>query len=831
MNQNQITGTPPGGQGTERQGSVRRAREMLAAGRRLEAEIPPPDARPRFPPPSINQAAHITQWPLPDNHGMGPRGIHPQPRPFVPRGPAPPRPRRPGDTPCSSIYSERSAPGFHPNPAYGKRPAPSFSQPLPYNTPRNPGAQRPIPSPTGTTDLTSRPSVTTEELYRQSATSSVGTIPDFPLPQEPSSAYVHPRMPPVGTNSHNSGGRTTNTRISSVSPIPEERHDGPRLAAVSYASSKAIPSSWGSTPAESEILGAYLDDDSDNRNQSRPIPHEDATLVRQASLGKRGKPSLRTIQKSNPNSYVATSEEHGGTVEPSVMANLAPEAARENGQEHGSNGTRFRDSTSSTSSTSSSAIDPEKGPMFLDVPNRDTNTSSDVGALEKEIEVLPISGPKMSEKRPDGRRPPRLDMDAVRNAEARGSLTSLPDLIRRATKLASRLDHGRTASRNELCDDGKEFKLPFKQRFRNSGSLSDILASFPHPGPGTSEAHSSWPVFFKKSNLQNIRSNDSETDQGRPRRRCCGMSPWVFALVCALITIAIVLAILLPIFLVVVPRQNANHMSKCEKTTPCMNGGVSVSSGDICSCVCTNGYTGSQCTDEGDSSCVTTEVNSKNATMGSELPRLFEDSQNNFSIPLDSFTLMALFSQNNVSCMTENALVSFRGVSSKARRSLPIALESDLDTPLHSRDEPSHTITSQASIQTLAPRASIATKDGIIYDASEPTQTTPTATASPTATRATHDTQETATPTPVPSKVIDFSRIAVLYIFQQTGGLDEAMKSEDTIQSYLTGQYSTSDSSKNSLDLSNAGHVSRFKLDFDNFTISTPNGTVVGGSD
>jgi hypothetical protein len=54
------------------------------------------------------------------------------------------------------------------------------------------------------------------------------------------------------------------------------------------------------------------------------------------------------------------------------------------------------------------------------------------------------------------RRPPRLDMDAVRDAEARGSLTSLPDLIRRATRLAAMMDRGkRPASRlNDLNDFG-----------------------------------------------------------------------------------------------------------------------------------------------------------------------------------------------------------------------------------------------------------------------------------------------------------------------------------------------------------------------------------------
>ena len=44
-------------------------------------------------------------------------------------------------------------------------------------------------------------------------------------------------------------------------------------------------------------------------------------------------------------------------------------------------------------------------------------------------------------------------MDAVRDAEARGSLTSLPDLIRRATRLAAMMDRGkRPGSRLALND-------------------------------------------------------------------------------------------------------------------------------------------------------------------------------------------------------------------------------------------------------------------------------------------------------------------------------------------------------------------------------------------
>jgi hypothetical protein len=64
----------------------------------------------------------------------------------------------------------------------------------------------------------------------------------------------------------------------------------------------------------------------------------------------------------------------------------------------------------------------------------------------------------MSDKRPGGKKPPRLNMNAVRDAEARGSLSSLSDLIRRATKLASNLDRGKTASRCDMLGADADFK-------------------------------------------------------------------------------------------------------------------------------------------------------------------------------------------------------------------------------------------------------------------------------------------------------------------------------------------------------------------------------------
>lgn len=780
---------------------------MLASGERPEAVMRPPVDRHRRPPAARNEAAHLTQWPLPDDRPIGPSVPHHQPRPFVPRAPPPPVPLRPSDTRASSIYSERDAPGFMPNPDPINYSLPSFPNPLPYQPP--PYSTRvPISSSANSAGLTPHTSATAEEHTRQSAASSVGTIPDFPQPQGPNPAYMHAQ--------HNTR-RLTGPRKSSVSPVVEEEHDSSSVRGGSFPSSRAIPPSWVSGPAESEILGAYLDDRSDNGG----LQDDNDTLVRQASLGKRGKPSLRTIHKSNPASYVS---DEGAT----RFHITEKEDGHGRHGSNGSNGTNFRDSSSSALSASSHELDLEKSPVFLDVSQRRPAASHDADALKKELQVLPQSGPNMSDRRPGLARPPRLDLGAVRDAEARGSLTSLTDLIRRATKVATRLDHGRTASKADLFDDSREVRPPFIQRLRNSASMSDILASFPNPHPGASESRTSWPipVLFKRPVDRDVGSGDllAAPDE-KTQRRCCGMRPGWFIFTIVAVIIVIALAVLLPVFLVVVPKENADNRPSCEKTLPCSNGGVSVSSGNTCSCVCTNGFTGSQCMTEGDPSCVTIQVSDHNATMGSDLPRLLEGSRDNFGIPLDSFSLMALFSRNNVSCVTENNLVSFPEVPSKTKR---FFIQPDL---LHPVEQNSQTITKEiAPTQTLAfalaARDSIATVNGILIDGSPTTgHGGPAITTAPTASRVALEPSSTSTSTPastastVTSKTLDFARIAVLYLFQQTGELDTAMRFSDNIQSFLTGPYLSGKAKEYDMNLRDFGVLADFTVNFEEFTI------------
>ncbi|CAG8936197.1 unnamed protein product [Penicillium salamii] len=826
---------PEPSEGLDRQGSVKRARQLLAAGVRPERVLPQHQLRH---PPLPRNVSHQTQWPLPES-GLPHHPINHHPRFLVPRGPPPQRPLHPSEVPHSpSIYSERDGQDSETSSQFA-RPPRSFSslQPPPPLQLRRPAMTDAPVSPTSTVDMTPRISIATDDLFRQSTASTMVSVPDVPpfpppMPESEPPFQQDPRQRTAGLVAPPATQQAPRARRSSVSPIPEELAD-PRFTKGSFASSRAVPSSWGSGPAESEILGAYLEMESDNEH-SEPSTQENGALVRSASLGKRGTPTMRTISKSNPVSEVPITDTPGPSSRESpkktavVPIAMGPPA---NQMLHPPSQLR-KGSTSTASTDSLQGLDPEKPPFAQE--NRPYSTG-----LEKEIEIfgaLPKAAPTMSDKRPWGRKPAALNIHAVRDAEARGSLSSLSDLIRRATKLASNLDHGRTASRADLFGGGEaEFKASKGNRPRNSGSISDMLASFPPPGLATPESRGSWPIFFGRSNLRNVEplhSHDDDPNATPRRKMCCGMPRKLFIAMCIIIFIIVILAVLLPVFLVAVPREKTSKDATCATSNPCQNGGVSVSSGSQCSCVCSNGFTGSRCTIANDGHCTTYLIEdssgTKNASMGTSLPTLFAVSKETYDLTLDPVTIMGLFSMNDISCKTENALVAFSDVktngSSNARRSL----EAD---PLPYEDTPevhAPTITTGPT-PILAARAE-ATMNGILYDDSgastlsgtaSATQTDGAVTATRIGAQATSTGQASTTTSSVPDDVVEFSRIAVLYILQKTGSMDTAMSSEDDIESFLTGSYASA--------AWPTQKVGAFTVDYVNLTITLPNSTVKAG--
>ncbi|KAK3059824.1 hypothetical protein LTS18_009976 [Coniosporium uncinatum] len=303
------------------------------------------------------------------------------------------------------------------------------------------------------------------------------------------------------------------------------------------------------------------------------------------------------------------------------------------------------------------------------------------------------------------KRPPPLNLNLEKDTGTRGSLTSLSELIKRATRLAANLDRGRTASRlgsewidasspeekREIYD--KSMTHPNGQR-RSRNSLTTILGMFAPPGLGTPSrslhsqspasprrpetSRTAWPQRPAGTSGSTNRTPGQYSHHMPPRpqrrqRRCCGLPLWGFISLVTILIFLAALVIVIPIALIILPR-NAEDPSKitaqCAQSTPCQNGGSSViDSNGQCACMCSNGFTGTTCTIASDPGCTTIPVpGTSGATIGNAIPRLIDDAVANYSISLGSQTLLALFSFTNLSCGAENALVTLNGKSGLERR-------------------------------------------------------------------------------------------------------------------------------------------------------------------
>ena len=146
-----------------------------------------------------------------------------------------------------------------------------------------------------------------------SEASSLGSIPDFPVPQPPMPDVQPPnrRVPSLGPPpSARRGPSSYYTQMSYVSPIVEEsetRSNTIRSRHGSFASSNVFPLNndefynrdYPQSDDDETITSdrGTLSPGSDHDDQSGLVKSPD--LVRQASLGRRQKPSLMTIKSAD----------------------------------------------------------------------------------------------------------------------------------------------------------------------------------------------------------------------------------------------------------------------------------------------------------------------------------------------------------------------------------------------------------------------------------------------------------------------------------------------------------------------------------------------------
>jgi len=828
-------------------GSVKRARERAAAG------LPPEHQMPAYPTPlSARSPGQSPQQKKSPQQVLSPidRVQYPQYSPEgSEQGPSqlkntpPQRPPRPNFVPPMLQSSDMQE---------NKSPPLQFRRPQNQDQPRSYWEDGYAESSSSSRPLTT------------ASNSTTGSIPEFPstpsIPVPPVPTYQAPPRRNLGPPpSARKGGSSYYSQTSFVPPIPEEMSD----AHSSYASSHVIPESWGDGPPE-YYMGPGIEEEegdmSPGGNSGRASSagdHDDASvLVRKGSQGQPRMKSLETLESGDESdigerrmrelNWQARQDERwrpggagGVATDPIGRHNFRNQGRIHNPYSGYESDATFLDSPRSsmppimppsnqyfgTPDTNNSPIDPRVGEIL--------------GHLEKGG-ALASSGTASPEPANEKgfKRPPRLNLEGSK--EPRGSATSLPELIRRATKLASNLDRGKTASRIGMLDllNRKEEKEKEKAAAKgSSGSISDILAAFPSPSPTTPTHHrpSGWPSLSPHgksalSRSQTVRYGSQSSARSR-RRRCCGLPLWAFVLLLIIVLLLIAAAVIIPITLIVLPKQHRNNrpsLSDCQTSNSCGHGGTAVVINKQCGCICANGFTGSSCNTPADDGCTTTDIpvthtdsSYHNATLGSDIPRILTAAQTNFSIPITSYTVLSLFSATNLSCSSENALVT---INNKAqRRSLPAQLSihkhaAEDATPLSPEDlllPPSKTHTH--TTRPLHARGAAQSSNGIIF-AGPPVDTAPGATA-PSAT--TTAPASSGSSRPITQQVLDFGRTAVLFIFQETSDVNTAMKALVMLSTTLSGG-KTFDASQTSV----GGNIT---VDLLALTVGFGNGTLYGG--
>ncbi|KIW37961.1 uncharacterized protein PV06_09939 [Exophiala oligosperma] len=647
----------------------------------------------------------------------------------------------------------------------------------------------------------------------------------------------------------------------------------------------------GSVYAESEALGVdeRYDQGITSQNSSRSTsPENSPQIVRQASVGKRAKPAMTTIKNRNSHMGHEIPEEGAGNVTSTTRAAAMNALSAAVAAGITTKPPHFQPESSESRSytpvrmpfDTSPPASPSADREYLQTPKslstiattklfEPTPSSSHSRKSTNPLLGLGIEQPSMSDKIPPNRRPPRLDMDAVKEAEQRGSTTSLSDLIRRATRLAANLDRGKTASRLGMLDMwGSSDKLSNANRH---STMSDMISAFPAPAAGgtpTNRKDGGWPLT-EKGEVYASTTDLSKDPSRTKRRKCCGLRLPVFFIVLVVGIIVVAAAVLIPIFLIIVPRQHSKDNS-CASIHPCENGGTSISSQDTCVCVCSNRFTGSQCETPGDvQDCTTTTLSEgsnqyKNATMGSSVMPSLLQAQSQFNISLNSSTILSLFSSNNLSCTSENSLMNFNSTSqsTKTRRFIMVpGLEPQSNRLASIDDSPAQPVVSKRvedprgfQFERRDDSVTVGTSNGIVFQATSATDigavptpsssddrgvstvtsvaesSSPTAAASsrsesssPSATSSGSASKPTST---VTDKEVDFARVVVLFVLQQSRTLDVAVHAQQKMEDFF--QQQTQGNSSTTVDVGEGNQ--RFSADFDAFSIKLGNGLVVGGT-
>ncbi|KAL8730571.1 MAG: hypothetical protein Q9181_004620 [Wetmoreana brouardii] len=848
-------------------GSVKRARERAAAGLPPEGRDPlepaPLRITPNRTPPCAttpnDQTFHIQLPSGASSPAVSAVGSQQAPSPSTSSTVTPTTPNRP---PASDTTAGASRSNGQVQDGRAARGPPPRRPPRPDNVPLLTPDSHNQQSPNYWENNFMPPNANNKTLGNPSRSSpglSMGG--EFPVPFTPPATH-QPRRNLGPPPSARKGGANFYPQNAFVAPIPEEQSE----THSSFASSHVVASSWGDGPPEYYMGSGTSEEDEDSvrspssttdGRDSRAGDHDESTnLVRKVSIGKPGKPALKTVKD-----HEGATDEHPRTGQgvqfgpgAGLPTFLAPSSNSSSpGATPGEKEIETGHSLSGTASPTS-PVDPRVAKILGHLEKG--------GALSTASTTpMTSTAPSMSEK--GGRRPARLKLDAVKELAPRGSATSLPELIRRATRLASNLDRGRTASSIGMLELMEKEKSRHPSR---SGSISDLLAAFPSPSLATPSGGRGSPRFpspRSRSHLNRYYTatpDQSECGRQYRGRRCCGLPIWAFILLCIILLLLIAAAIIIPITLIVLPRQDSHSrvgtVAGCRNSFPCANGGTSVLEAQSCRCICSNGFTGASCTTPADSGCTTSSFGADdkttydNATVGTSISRLLTAANSNYSIPLDPSIILSLFSSQNLTCTSENALVTFNGKPQRRKRDSNHLLSSlkphhlSLDELLNRR-HPTPASSPPLLANRAVPAQAAITSNGLVFAApsgassppnssssSSPSPSSPSQSSAPATSFSASGTTNSSSGTgarPLTPNILDFARTAILFIFQELD-LATAVSVQENLQLIFTPAVSNGKGEGEGEFNATARDVGGgIKVDWGKMTVDLGNGTLFGG--
>ncbi|KAK9461169.1 uncharacterized protein V1516DRAFT_685624 [Lipomyces oligophaga] len=250
---------------------------------------------------------------------------------------------------------------------------------------------------------------------------------------------------------------------------------------------------------------------------------------------------------------------------------------------------------------------------------------------------------------------------------------------------------------------------------RDSGaSFADFVRRVTHALSGNNQEN-------QLSAVQDIpQENDVQAASGpvarsAPKSRFLRLPRWIFFLIIVIIIIIVVVSVVVPIQVTQSRKNQASTAStsttsttwspytghapsttatsstsssptassvtasECAKTYECKNSGtVTVRSGQ-CACICIGGFSGSHCDQVSSSACGVVTANNTynravNLTLGTQIVPMFSQNITEAfpAVSLDAYLIYEVFKRANVTCKSQNALMTFsspsRSDSRRARR-------------------------------------------------------------------------------------------------------------------------------------------------------------------